>query len=824
MPPATDDRVRLLQFVTISIAIVCMAFDVFPFAWSNPTQYLTYFVMAGLAVWFRVKLPTHNGALSIHFLFLLIGLVDLTRSEMVLLAGTCALIECLVGRDRRSERLQTAFQIGVAVIATHMAVRTHESIAWHGSLGEELVRLAPAALVLFLGSSFPLALEEAWTEARSVIPTWRENGIWAIPYSLAGAGIAACYAALSERIGWQLSVLALPILYLITRSYQLYIGRFDDSLRHAEELASLHLRTIEALALAIEAKDSTTANHLERVQTYAVEIGRIMKISPAELEALRAAALLHDIGKLAVPEHILSKPGRLTPDEFEKMKIHPIVGADIIERANFPYPVAPIVRSHHERWNGEGYPDGLRSTDIPIGARILSVVDCFDALSSTRQYRQAMPPEEAIAFVRSEAGKAFDPDVVRVLTEHYTNLEQNVRAHAGRIRDLASLKITRGKPAAGFVRADDPEPAPTSPGGGHPGFLDKIAAARLEVLTLFELTSDLGSSLSLTETLSVLATRLKRLVPFDSLAIYILRDEKLIPEYVTGDNFRLFASLEIPYGQGLSGWVAEHGKPILNGNPSVEPGYLDDPTKFSTLRSALAIPLEGAEGVMGVLALYHAEKDAYSRDHLRILNGIGAKLSNSIDNALKYHVAETTATTDYLTGLPNARSLFPRLEEELNRCRRNGEALEVLVCDLNGFKQINDRFGHMDGNRVLREVAARLRENCREYDFVARMGGDEFVIVMPGMDAGNFHVRAAQLSQLAADAGRQITGEYILSCAVGFSRFPEDGTDSEQLLSIADQRMYKNKYESRAGQPKESIDARDEWPQARRASSTRAST
>jgi diguanylate cyclase (GGDEF)-like protein/putative nucleotidyltransferase with HDIG domain len=824
LPATGDDRARLLQFVTVSIGLVCLAFDILPFAWSNPTQYLTYFVMASLAVWFRVKLPTPNGALSIHFLFLLIGLVDLTRSEMVLLAGACALIESVVERDTRQDRLQSAFRIAVAVIATHLAARTHAAIAWHGSLGEEFVRLAPAALTLFLATSFPPALAEAWNHSRSVLPTWRENGIWAVPFSLAGAAIAACYAALSERIGWQLSVLALPILYLITRSYQLYIGRFDDSLRHAEELASLHLRTIEALALAIEAKDTTTANHLERVQTYAVEIGRIMKIEPAELEALRAAALLHDIGKLAVPEHILSKPGRLTPDEFEKMKIHPIVGADIIERANFPYPVAPIVRSHHERWNGEGYPDGLSGPEIPIGARILSVVDCFDALSSTRQYRQALPPEEAIAFVQSEAGKAFDPDVVRVLSEHYNHLEQNVRANAGRIRDLDSLKVTRGQPAAGFVKVRDSEPASSAPGGGHPGFLDKIAAARLEVLTLFELTSDLGSSLSLTETLSVLATRLKRLVPFDSLAIYILKGEKLVPEYVTGENFRLFASLEIPFGQGLSGWVAEQGKPILNGNPSVEPGYLDDPSKFSTLRSALAIPLEGADGVMGVLALYHAEKDAYSRDHLRILNGIGAKLSNSIDNALKYHVAETTATTDYLTGLPNARSLFPRLEEELNRCRRNGESLEVLVCDLNGFKQINDRFGHMDGNRVLREVAARLRENCREYDYVARMGGDEFVIVMPGMDAGNFHVRAAQLSQLAADAGRQITGEYILSCAVGFSRFPEDGTDSEQLLSIADQRMYKNKYESRTGQTKETIDARDEWPQARRASSTRAKT
>jgi diguanylate cyclase (GGDEF)-like protein/putative nucleotidyltransferase with HDIG domain len=612
---------------------------------------------------------------------------------------------------------------------------------------------------------------------------------------------------------------------LITRSYQLHIARVDDGLRHAEELAGLHLRTIEALALAIEAKDSTTANHLERVQTYAVEIGRIMRVSDADLEALRAAALLHDIGKLAVPEYILSKPGRLTPDEFEKMKIHPIVGAEIIERANFPYPVAPIVRSHHERWNGEGYPDGLRGDAIPIGARILSAVDCFDALSSDRQYRRAMPMEEAIAFVKKEGGLAFDPAVVAVLVQHYEELDRKARANAGRIKDLPALRITRGQPAAGFVGTGPSQEDSNGNEANVPSFLDKIAAARLEVLTLFELTSDLGSSLSLQETLSVLATRLKRLVPFDSLAIYFLRDGKLVPEYVTGENFRLFAALEIPYGQGLSGWVAEHRQPILNGNPSVEPGYLADPTKFSTLRAALAVPLEGAQGVVGVLSLYHSEKDSFSRDHLRILNGISAKLSNSIENAMKFHVAETTATTDYLTRLPNARSLFPRLEEELQRCRHNGTPLELLVCDLNGFKQVNDRFGHLDGNKVLREVALRLRENCRDYDFVARMGGDEFVIVMPGAEAGNLEIRAAQLSQLAADAGRMITGENLLSCAVGSARYPEDGSDSEQLLSIADQRMYRNKYASREDTDSAPPDEnQDNWPQASTPSSTLANT
>lgn len=823
--PLYAGNVRAFLLATMAIGGTCLWLDLVPFEASDLTRFLTYFVMAVLAAGLRVSLPTVTGTLSINFLFILIGLVHLTRSELIVMGGTAAVIQCLLARDRAPDLAKVLFNLSVSAIAIHTATGVYRMMPAGGTMADETIRLLPAAVSLFLLTTVPVAIAIAWTEHRPVTTTWRDCSLWSLPYSLVGAAIGGTFATLAHRIGWQLSLLVLPVVYLITRSYQLHLGRMDDGLRHAEELAGLHLRTIEALALAIEAKDATTANHLERVQTYAIEIGRMMRITNSELEALRAAALLHDIGKLAVPEHILSKPGRLTPDEFEKMKIHPIVGADIIERAHFPYPVAPIVRSHHERWNGEGYPDGLRGDAIPIGARILSAVDCFDALSSDRQYRRALPPAEAIAFVKKEAGHAFDPAVVQVLVENYQEMERKVKANAGRIKDIASLRITRGKPAAGFETAA-PSSSDSSNANGHaPSFLDKIAAARLEVLTLFELTSDLGSSLSLQETLSVLATRLKRLVPFDSLAIYFLRDGKLVPEYVTGENFRLFAALEIPYGQGLSGWVAERRQPILNGNPSVEPGYLNDPTKFSTLRSALAVPLEGAQGVVGVLSLYHSDKDAFSRDHLRILNGISAKLSNSIENALKFHVAETTATTDFLTGLPNARSLFPRLEEELNRCRRSSASLELLVCDLNGFKQVNDRFGHLEGNRVLREVAARLRENCREYDYIARMGGDEFVIVMPGAEAGNFSARAAQLSQLAADAGRMITGENVISCAVGCARFPEDGADPEQLLAIADQRMYRNKYAAREKPLSETANEdRDGWPQASTPSSTLANT
>jgi diguanylate cyclase (GGDEF)-like protein len=348
--------------------------------------------------------------------------------------------------------------------------------------------------------------------------------------------------------------------------------------------------------------------------------------------------------------------------------------------------------------------------------------------------------------------------------------------------------VERGlEPAAGFESHGNAimlGPKPTS------DFLSSIASARQEVQQLFELAQDLGNSLSLNETLSLLAIRLKKMVPYDSLAIYVQRDQVLKAEYVSGENYRLFSSLEIPLGQGLSGWVAENRKAIVNGNPAVEPGYLNDETKFTTMRSALAVPLVGISGPVNVLTLYHTERDVFTKDHLRILLAIAPKVALSMENAMKYQQAESSAATDYMTGLPNARSMFVHLDGELSRCRRLNSPLVVLVCDMNGFKQVNDRFGHLEGNKVLRTVATRLKECCREYDYVARMGGDEFVLVLPGLRPDQVEPKVQLIRALTAESGRDVCGDSSLSLSVGNSSYPEDGEDADQLLAEADRRMY----------------------------------
>ena len=349
-------------------------------------------------------------------------------------------------------------------------------------------------------------------------------------------------------------------------------------------------------------------------------------------------------------------------------------------------------------------PKALAGENIPIGARILAAVDCLDALASHRQYRPALPLGEAMTKVEEKSGTWFDPQVVEILLKSYIELERMAQM----TEDTAaphglskSVRVERGlAPATGFERSD-----PTHGPVDNADFLTSIASARQEAQTMFELSQDLGISLSLSETLSVLSMRLRRMIPYDSIAVFVNRNGWLLPELVSGENFRMLSSLKVRVGEGLCGWVAENCKPIINGNPQVEAGYMVDLGKHSTLQSALVVPLEGLNGVVGVLAMYHVNRDAFTPDHLRILLAVASKVALSVENALKYQQAESSATTDYLTGLPNARSLFVHLAQEVARCRRMKSPLAVLVCDIDGFKAINDSFGHSGG----RQAAARVQ-------------------------------------------------------------------------------------------------------------------
>jgi diguanylate cyclase (GGDEF)-like protein len=488
-----------------------------------------------------------------------------------------------------------------------------------------------------------------------------------------------------------------------------------------------------------------------------------------------------------VPEHIVSKPGHLTPAEFEKMKAHPVTGSQILEQVGFPYPVATMVRSHHEKWDGTGYPDGLRGEEIPMGARILAAADSLVALLTDHPYRHALSLDEAVKTVVSEAGSSFDPQVVRVLEKRYPEFERLEQRHLSSSHRSPQVITRECKPAPATGSES------TSPGrsGGKPDFTSSVAATAEVAQELFELTRDLGKPLNLSETFSVLERHLARMVPYESMAIYICRDGSLAPSFAKGLNSQFFSKMTV--GEGVSGRVAETREPIVNGNPASEPGCGRNQAASGSLRSALSVPLEDSSGLVGVLTLYHRENRAFTNEHLRLVQSVAYGLAQAVQMALRCTEAGRNNATDSLTGLPNAHSLFLHLDRELARSKRAGQPLTVLVCDLGGLRRVNDRFGRLQGDTILRLVAQKFTEACREYDYVSRMAGEEFVLVLADRSPDMVDAVRARLSRAVAEAEREVCDERILQATFGEAQYPRDGKDAEELLVAADRRVFANK-------------------------------
>src|SRR5579864_5780799 len=528
-------QTKVFVGVMASMGAVSLAFALWHWQSADLARFACYLAVAILASGLKVQLPGIDGTMSVNFLFILLGVMEMSLPETLVIGCTATLVQSVWQARNRLDPVKILFN--VASMMANASALTYMSYHWLSTRfgSNKPILLMVAALVFFFANTLPISVVIALTEGKSSRKVWAECYFWSFPYYLVGAAAVGLVGIINHTAGWQTSLLVLPLIYWVYRSYRLYLGRLEAEKdrvevekRHVEEIASLNMRTIEALALAIEAKDHTTHTHLQRVRTYAVEVARELKLGDEQIEALRAAALLHDIGKLAVPEQIINKPGRLTPEEFEKMKVHPIVGAEILERVAFPYPVAPIVRYHHERWDGSGYPEGLSGGQIPIGARILAAVDCLDALASHRQYRPALPLAEAMAKVKEKAGSWFDPQVVDILEQRYIDLERMAQMSVAQMaedtlvtRGLSKMvRVERGlAPATGFERTE-----PTLGLADNADFLTSIASARQEAQTMFELSQDLGVSLSLSETLSVLSMRLRRMIPYDSIAVFVNRN------------------------------------------------------------------------------------------------------------------------------------------------------------------------------------------------------------------------------------------------------------------------------------------------------------
>lgn len=637
-------------------------------AFGHPAQewlhFFVYLAAVLLSSGMKVAMPKTEGTMSANFPFILLGILELSPLQAIALATCSVLAQCRIRVIKPFTFVQILFNVANVITATVLAWHTNAWLLQHNV--EIVPALALAATVYFFLNTIPVALIIAWDSRLGAFTQWRQNYLWYLPFYLVGAVLAAAANLVGARFGWMTSLLLIPMVYTMYRAYNGQVEMVRDRERHLVETEALHLRTIEGLAMAIEAKDQNTHRHLMRVRTYVTELGKIMGLDESLMKALHTASFLHDIGKLAVPEHIINKPGKLTPEEFDKMKIHPVVGADILERVRFPYPVVPIVRSHHEAWDGSGYPDGLKGEEIPIGARILTTVDCFDALATERPYRKAMPLDEAMAFVRSKAGIQFDPEIVRLLDEHYLKLEEKARQQIGEMEPLKTdLIIHHGAgPLAGF-EADQSGGEAIASG---PGSSDSQATK--EGSSLRGLSHGLCNSIGARQACSMMSERLQPFIPFDCFAVYLVSGDSILPHYLDGPAAQGFSTQPIPIGEGLSGWVAQNERSIVNANPTVEPNYVVESGLFTANSSALSIPLYDVEGIVfGVLTVYSSKRAAFSRAHLRILQAIQSKFSLSLQNAMRLRVADTISNVEGPTELPDLQRFLEEMGESLPELR-----------------------------------------------------------------------------------------------------------------------------------------------------------
>ena len=601
---------------------------------------------------------------------------------------------------------------------------------------------------------------------------------WSTPGS-----IALVCAALATS--WFLS--ASPFWLLPIAILALYFA-FGVS-RRANQISELHLSTIEALALAIDAKDQTAHNHIRRVQVFAVGLARALGMSEHDIRGVKTAALLHDIGKLAVPEHILAKPGPLTPEEFQKVRIHPQVGAGIISAVPFPYAVAPLILSHHERWDGRGYPAGLREHDIPLGARILSIVDYFDALTSERPYHQAMSVEGAIALLQQESGKALDPHVVETFMRVLPALRAEVQQLNFETPKTPMLALT-GTAAAPEGSADTP-----------PSVFEDIALAHREIYALYQIAQTMGTSLGVADTMAVISSKLTELVPFSACALFLHAEstDTLQCRFATGVDAEILEGLSVRNGQGLSGWVARNRRPLVNARPGAELEAAGSDQQ-TMLQSALVCPLIVHDRFIGTLSVYHVEPSFYRDDHRRLLDRVCEQAAAVIHNAVVFEQTQEDSLTDPLTGLPNTRFMFLHLSRELARADRLKAEVSLMVMDLDDFKEINDTFGHHIGDCALREVASVLRTAIRPYDICVRYAGDEFIVVLSGCGRDEAENKRLELQQAVDNVELEVQPDLRIPMMIsaGAAVFPHDGETYEALLAKADSRMYRDKSQRKA--------------------------
>lgn len=603
---------------------------------------------------------------------------------------------------------------------------------------------------------------------------------WYIVTGLAGLAIivVGAYAQAHGRWGFWDLLLAAPWPYFAYRALTDELrSELPDAAAEPDtsgQLADAYRAATQALASAIGARDSYIHPHAVRVPRICELIAGRLKLDSSEVERIKLAALIRDVGKLGVPDYILLKPGPLDAEEFAKMRNHAAIGANLLRQAHLPEDVVNMVLYHHEKHDGTGYPESLAGDRIPLGSRVIAVAVVYDALVSDRCYRNGWSHSEAIAHLERLSGSSFDSKVV----EAFLAVEPEILAidaEAAREEQAGGTESTESSCAA----------------------VDTIAQANRELLSLFDIAQTLSSTLEIDEVLALLAHRTRRLLQGSTCAVFVVDEahpKSLEARAAVGRFEDAIKGARARYGKGITGKSALLVEPRLgNYDPNdlvMSPGTDQEPD----FKSCIVAPIVSYGELLGTINVYDVSPRAFTHDEVRVLTFVAHQAALAVQNAKAFEEVRDFALRDPLTNLRNGRFLRHCLERELSRCSRLGEPLSVLGIDLDNFKAVNDLNGHEAGDSVLRDMADIFRRELRDYDVIVRNGGDEFVVVLPGTSPPEAHQTSERI-QLAVEryAARDVSAVAGFGASVGVACYPNDAVDANSLLSRADAAMYRDK-------------------------------
>jgi len=751
---------------------------------NNPWVVAALVVFTVLFSTWKVELTVWTAKMTLTFAVVCLALL----LEGVQVAMGCAILGAILSTYLKPHK--NGLRVEVCVCPLHRAVFNIANCALSCGLSAGIFTLVYSAApkgdiasimaltafttAYFLFNTLGVSLAVAFQQNLSWLAVWQQNFLWTSPGYFASASAAAGIQILMKQVGpW--SMMFLPWLYVVYYSYRLYMERLHKDMAHILELNKLNQAVIASLATAIDAKDRHTSSHINRVRHYATSLAKAAGVKGPEFDAIATGAVVHDIGKLGIPDHILLKPGKLSPEEFTRMQSHVLIGAEILSPVPFTFPVVDVVLTHHERWDGLGYPNGLAGEEIPIGGRIISLVDVFDALTSNRPYRRAMTPDEAAQVLVEGGGKQFDPALVKIFLD--------ILPRVWRETEEMEADASKNMPMTSSVQKGSA--------------LIRISQAAAEMAAVCEVAHALAEKETLEDVLDVVATRTLALLPGDTAVVYLRDGESslMMASAVEGKYKDKLAGMSVQVGEGMAGWVAENQKPMVNVSASLDVARRFSPEEVMELSAATAVPIVHGPDIIGVLAVYTQGYSILTEHHLHVLNIIAEHAASAIQHIRRVEKHQEMAFADPLTGLANSRCLVRHLDR-IAQFDRHARPFSVVMLDLDRFKEVNDTLGHLQGDELLREVSRRLLEVARAEDIVCRYAGDEFVLLLPGVSNDNAE-RVADRVREAIDSIPAVGGAVKVGASVGVATFPSDGEDSRHLLHLADQRMYEDKFRRR---------------------------